>query len=297
MSVPVDGDVARPLELLTRGSISRKMIDKELSYFLPAGTPALVHKSEVRGSRLEPKTRWGIAIGMLGSQVMFRCPFIHSQFISKSFTAFKLKDGMSYTSFLGLPELDGVQGEAVIRTDHSKSVVNIDLDKVKDIQPKHIPPVKLVWHASEHGVGACPPEEAGIGLEQGIAPPPPRKGERGVVRVLGKDGKCITPLPGTYELVQNDPDTSYQLTADEARPRGYMVSGGSDLLAVDPMKESNAIPKNAGQKVTDAHTRPAVPDKDSDSEASRDETQKTGPTTGRVIPEVTVSIEKCKVTK
>ena len=60
---PADGDEARPLELLTRGYMSRRTIDQQLSYYVATGTPALVH-DPVSGSRLAPKTRWGIAWGM-----------------------------------------------------------------------------------------------------------------------------------------------------------------------------------------------------------------------------------------
>ena len=62
VSVPIDGDRARPLELLTKGFYSRRQIEKELPYFVPLGTPCLVQTTEKRSS-LKPKTMWGIAIG------------------------------------------------------------------------------------------------------------------------------------------------------------------------------------------------------------------------------------------
>ena len=49
VSVPLDGDRARPLELLTRGAISRRMIDKQLSYYVGVGTPCLVHDTHAKG--------------------------------------------------------------------------------------------------------------------------------------------------------------------------------------------------------------------------------------------------------
>ena len=39
VSVPIDGDRARPLEILTSGFYTRRQIDRELSYFVPLGTP------------------------------------------------------------------------------------------------------------------------------------------------------------------------------------------------------------------------------------------------------------------
>ena len=91
----IDGDRLRPLEALTRGAYSRRTIDKELSTFLPLGMPALVNIPKVKGSALRSKSRWGIAMGMLGSQVEFMCPFKMAQFWSKSFVAFKLKGGLN----------------------------------------------------------------------------------------------------------------------------------------------------------------------------------------------------------
>ena len=85
----IDGDRLRPLEALTRGAYSRRTIDKELSTFLPLRMPALVNIPKVKGSALRSKPRWGIAMGMLGSQVEFMCPFKMAQFWSKSFVAFK----------------------------------------------------------------------------------------------------------------------------------------------------------------------------------------------------------------
>ena len=91
----IDGDRVRPLEALTRGAYSRRTIDKELSTFLPLRMPALVNIPKVKGSALRSKPRWGIAMGMLGSQVEFMCPFKMAQFWSKSFVAFKLKGGLN----------------------------------------------------------------------------------------------------------------------------------------------------------------------------------------------------------
>jgi len=91
----IDGDRLRPLEALTRGAYSRRTIDKELSTFLPLRMPALVNIPKVKGSALRSKPRWGIAMGMLGSQVEFMCPFKMAQFWSKSFVAFKLKGGLN----------------------------------------------------------------------------------------------------------------------------------------------------------------------------------------------------------
>ena len=70
VSVPIDGDIARPLEILTKGFYSRKQIDRELSYFVPLETPCLVQTTE-KGSSLKPKTRWGIDVGCYREQPIF----------------------------------------------------------------------------------------------------------------------------------------------------------------------------------------------------------------------------------
>ena len=87
VSVPMDGDSARPIEMLTRGYYSRRTIDRELSYYIPTGTPCLVHDPSVAGSSLAPKVRWGIARGMYREQVIFMDPYSEVRFRSKGNTA------------------------------------------------------------------------------------------------------------------------------------------------------------------------------------------------------------------
>ena len=55
-----DGDNASPIEILTRGYVSRRRVHRELSYYVPVGTPCLVHDPKVKGSTIGPKVRWGI---------------------------------------------------------------------------------------------------------------------------------------------------------------------------------------------------------------------------------------------
>jgi len=101
--LPLDGDRARPLELFTDGQYSRKQINRELSYYVPVGTPCLVHDTSVIGSSITPKVRWGIAAGMQREVVRFMCPYTRRLRHSKSYIAYKLQEGLSYTQFLGLP--------------------------------------------------------------------------------------------------------------------------------------------------------------------------------------------------
>ena len=68
-----DGDQARPLEVITAGFYSRKQIDRELSYYVPIGTPALVHNTKVTGSSIKPKAAWAYRWACTGSQSNSRC--------------------------------------------------------------------------------------------------------------------------------------------------------------------------------------------------------------------------------
>ena len=118
----IDGDRVRPLELYSRFFYSRRQIDRELSYYLAPGTPALV-QTTAKGSVVGPKTRWGIAIGMYRDQVIFMCPHVQSEFRSKSFAAFRLKDGLNYLQFLGLPEVETSRRSLAIPADFKEKVV------------------------------------------------------------------------------------------------------------------------------------------------------------------------------
>ena len=112
-NIPTDGDRVRPIELFFRFTYSRSQIDRELSYFIAPGTPALV-QTTAKGSEVGPKTRWGIAKGMYREQVIFECPHTKAEFRSKSFAAFRLQDGLNYLQFLGLPEVETARSRVAI---------------------------------------------------------------------------------------------------------------------------------------------------------------------------------------
>ena len=135
-AIPSDGDRVRPIEFFYRFTYSRSQIDRELSYFLSPGTPALV-QTTAKGSRLEPKTRWGIAKGMYREQVIFQCPHTKAEFRSKSFAAFRLQDGLNYLQFLGLPEQDTARSKVAIPV-HPQGTIVVTLpehDKIHKITP------------------------------------------------------------------------------------------------------------------------------------------------------------------
>lgn len=186
-----DGDQERPLEKLTRGKVSRRTIDKQLSSFLPVGTPALVHRHPPeRGSSISSKTRWGIAVSMLDNQVEFMCPFTHYRFHSVSWTAFRLKDGLNYIQWLNLPTEETARGVAALPTDVNDRV-DIILPEAVERARRHRPPVELVIESEQGGVRQMQPAQAGV-LQQ---PGPP------IVTSLSQQGDVLKPEMRTQELV------------------------------------------------------------------------------------------------
>ena len=117
VAIPIDGDRVRPLEALTRGYYSRRQIDRELSYYVPTGTPCMVHDTSVIGSSLAPKVRWGIARGMYREQVIFMDPFSRARFKSKSYTAYCLKYGINWSQLLGLGEIQSTRKQMALPED------------------------------------------------------------------------------------------------------------------------------------------------------------------------------------
>ena len=65
-NVPSDGDYPPPIEQVFHGYVSRHQIYRELDSYVGIGIPALCHLPKVKGSDLEPKVRWSIAIGQRG---------------------------------------------------------------------------------------------------------------------------------------------------------------------------------------------------------------------------------------
>ena len=118
-----DGDAPRPLERFTGGKYSRRRIDGELGYYLGPGTVALVHDNRVKGSHISAKTRFGIACGMEGDIVLFRCPYNGLKFRSKSYTVVHLPNYINFYQFLSIPEPPTKNSNSHIRPKHMKILV------------------------------------------------------------------------------------------------------------------------------------------------------------------------------
>ena len=105
-----DGDAIRPLEEITSGQISRRQCDNRLHHMVTLGSPCIVHSPKVKGSRIDrTKSRWGIALGVIGDVPIFFDPYDKSMertFTSKNYHEFTMPDGYNFYQLLGLQEPD-----------------------------------------------------------------------------------------------------------------------------------------------------------------------------------------------
>ena len=100
---PPDGDVARPLEMLTYGWYSRAKINKELCRFVLPGTLVLAHLSSVKGSDVgQPKSDWMVAKGMLGKQLIVYYPITKAERKITSYTVVQPPRGNHWRDMLGI---------------------------------------------------------------------------------------------------------------------------------------------------------------------------------------------------
>ena len=105
-----DGDAIRPLEEITGGQISRRQCDNRLHHMITLGSPCIVHSPKVKGSRIDrTKSRWGIALTILGDVPIFLDPYDKSlsrTFTSKNYHEVSMPDGFNFYTLLGLQEPD-----------------------------------------------------------------------------------------------------------------------------------------------------------------------------------------------
>ncbi|OUT55772.1 MAG: hypothetical protein CBB71_19130 [Rhodopirellula sp. TMED11] len=107
-----EGDQASPIELFTNQGVGRGQVYTELSYYVQVGTPCLVHDPEVKGASIRPKSSWYIAYGMIGGNPQFKDPLTVTKRFSKSYTSFKLRDGLNYSQYLGLGDIPSTRQSA-----------------------------------------------------------------------------------------------------------------------------------------------------------------------------------------
>ena len=101
---PVDGDVARPLEMVLHGWYSRTAINKELCRFVLPGTLILAHNAEAKGSSVsETKSEWVVAKGMLRKQLIVFNPITMAESKIDSYTEMVGPRGYHWRDQLAIP--------------------------------------------------------------------------------------------------------------------------------------------------------------------------------------------------
>lgn len=100
---PTDGDIARPLEMITYGWMSRRQCNLELSAFVLPGTLVLVHDAKALGSDLgRHKSEWLVAQSMLGRQLIAYCPTTKQERKTSSYSVFEGPTGVHWRDQLGV---------------------------------------------------------------------------------------------------------------------------------------------------------------------------------------------------
>ena len=123
-------------------------------------------------------------MGMLGSQCEFMCPFKMTRFWSKSFVGFKLRGGLNYAQFLGLPEVGQLPG-AGHKAEPLSDEITIKLQDAIIHKREHKPPITFVWKRDGKDMRVLKPEEAGVTIHP--------LGAGSGVAVVSDDGQLLRP--------------------------------------------------------------------------------------------------------
>ncbi|MBT5796252.1 MAG: hypothetical protein HOI09_02590, partial [Porticoccaceae bacterium] len=142
---PPDGDQASPIEALFLGYVSHHQVYRELDCYIGVGTPALC-KVNVKGSSLEPRVRWGIAIGQRGKVTRFLDPYLKSIFRTRSFHAHVLRPGLNYSQFLGLGEIKPSKHSEMLPGDDTENEnrMIITLPNIVEAKVELPPPISQI---------------------------------------------------------------------------------------------------------------------------------------------------------
>ena len=114
----------------------------------------LCHDPSVKGSQLKAKSTWKVAIGLQDEQAVLWSPYTRMTSRSKSWTAFNLESGLSYTKFLNLQPEPQTKRQAQIASNSCKKV-EIKLPEFSDInissaqRPSSGQPLIAVKHSIE----------------------------------------------------------------------------------------------------------------------------------------------------
>ena len=235
-----DGDAPRPLERFTGGRYSRRRIDRELGYYLGPGTLALVHDNRVKGSDMEAKTRFGVACGMEGDIVLFKCPYNHRKFRSKSYTVIRLPNFVNYYQFLSITEPNNKNRNCHIRPkeiriraeekailSHLPSTRSWDGDRLRDVKFLD----RLTYEEEDDGES----EEGKVfdGREYILTGDPPTKPQLTIAKgkeVEGEGKKRYRENPSYRLKLQSGsiPQRDYELQGEEYVGRSIVKEFGED---------------------------------------------------------------------
>jgi hypothetical protein len=222
-TMPIDGDQARPIEILTDGKHSRRQCDREISYFLAPGTPALVHDTKAKGSQLDSlKSTWKVACGMYREQVRFWSPWTRQYAHSKSYTAFKLQKGISFIDFLGLKGLPKAKREESIQCAFDKKVLiklpELPMELVEAAKKASASAQPLL--AVKHAVDQLESEERGnvrfMIPEVRVEDTPNELG--GSVQVIDHQGRKLNADPKTGNLVVSEDQNRKSSQDEKSKP-------------------------------------------------------------------------------
>ena len=204
-TMPMDGDQARPIEILTGGKHSRRQCDREISYYIAPGTPALVHDTKAIGSQLDTlKSSWKVVKGMYREQVKWWSPWTRQCSHSKSYTAFKLQEGISFIDFLGLKGIPRATREESIQCEFDKEITIKLPELPKEMMEKakkaaaSAQPLIAVKHAIEQLEGDGETTVRHVVPEVTVKDTANELG--GSVRVLDHDDQVLTADPDTGML-------------------------------------------------------------------------------------------------
>ena len=215
-NTPPDQDAAAPIERLLHGYVSRHQVYAELDAYVSVGTPALC-KTGSKGSSLEPRVRWGIAIANRGRVVKWMCPFTGTRFRTSSFTAFTLKSGMNFSQFLGLGDIAPSKQSQMLPQDEGTQWT-IELPAVRDVTTEVTSPVRRILSQANGESATADEEPAGIQRQYFEYFPRPSR-------------RKANPLGGADMIDDEDEGNTEELEQEAEAPRLTINDGtGSEVV-------------------------------------------------------------------
>ena len=107
-----------------------------------------------------------------------------TRFWSKSFVGFKLRGGLNYAQFLGLPPIDRMKGAGHV-PEPLTDAITIQLKEATDHKMHHRPPITFVWQRDGKDMRILKPEEAGVTMHP--------LGTGSGAAVVSEDGQLLRP--------------------------------------------------------------------------------------------------------